>query len=145
MSRIPRIFLAMTTILAATLLIWACGGGGGSSPTAPAPGNPNTAPKTVVVTISDDMYTPKSITINPGDTVQWVLAPGSLTTHTVTDVGGSFDSGFIFTAAGKTFSQKFTQNGITYNYSCQTHKDCCNMKGSILVGDSAPKPNTGYE
>jgi plastocyanin len=142
MSRIPRTFPALAAVLATVLLALACGGGGGggSSPTSPTSG-----PKTVVVTVSDDMYTPKSVTISPGDTVQWVLAPGSLTTHTATDVGGAFDSGFIFTSAGVTFSQKFSTNGVTYNYSCKTHGACCGMKGSILVGESAPKPNTGYE
>ncbi|HSS48070.1 MAG TPA: plastocyanin/azurin family copper-binding protein [Thermoanaerobaculia bacterium] len=144
MSRIPRTILALVTVLVAVLLAWACGGGGGgSSPTAPTP--PSSGSKTVVVTISDDMYSPKSVTINPGDTVQWVLAPGSLTTHTVTDTGGAFDSGFTFTSAGMTFSQRFTQANVTYNYSCKTHKDCCGMKGSILIGEGAPKPNTGYE
>jgi plastocyanin len=142
MSRIPRNYLSLAAVLATVLLALACGGGGGggSSPTSPTPG-----PKTVVVTISDDMYTPKSVSINPGDTVQWVVAPGSLTTHTATDVGGTFDSGFIFTTAGVTFSQKFSTNGITYNYSCKTHGACCGMKGSILVGEAAPPPNTGYQ
>lgn len=143
MSRIPRTVLAVATVLVAGLLALACGGGGGGkSPTAP---NPITTPKTVVITVSDDMYSPKSVSINPGDTVQWVLAPGSLTTHTATDVGGSFDSGFTFTSAGATFSHQFPTNGTTFNYSCKTHKDCCNMKGSIRVGDTAPQPNTGYE
>ena len=146
MFRIPRTIPALATVLATVLLALACGGGGGggSSPTAP-PSTPTTAPSTVVITVSDDSYSPKSVTINPGDTVQWVLAPGSLTTHTATDVGGTFDSGFVFTAAGKTFTQKFTQTGVTYNYSCKTHGACCNMKGSILVGPSAPKPDHGYE
>ncbi|MFY9824077.1 MAG: plastocyanin/azurin family copper-binding protein [Thermoanaerobaculia bacterium] len=143
MSRAPRIVLALATVLTTVLIALACGGGGGyKSPT--APGTPTT-PKTVVVTVSDDMYSPKSININPGDTVQWVLAPSSLTTHTVTDAGGAFDSGFIFTSAGVTFSHTFAQGGVTYNYACTTHKDCCGMKGSILVGDTAPPPNTGYQ
>lgn len=143
MSRIPRTFPALAAVLATVLLALACGGGGGGkSPT--APGTPTT-PKTVVITISDDMYSPKSVTINPGDTVQWVLAPSSLTTHTVTDTGGAFDSGFIFTSAGMTFSKTFTANSTTYNYSCKTHGACCGMKGSVLVGDSAPPPNTGYQ
>jgi plastocyanin len=143
MSRIPRTVLALAAVLATVVLAWACGGGGGgSSPTAPPPPS---GPKAVVITVSDDMYSPKSVTINPGDTVQWVLAPGSLTTHTATDSGGAFDSGFIFTSAGVTFTQKFDQTGVTYNYSCKTHGACCNMKGSILVGDKAPKPNAGYE
>jgi len=140
MSRIPRTILALATVLATVLLALACGGGGGGS----SPTSPTSGPKTVVVTVSDDMYSPKSVTINPGDTVMWVLAPGSLTTHTATDTGGAFDSGFIFTSAGVTFTQKFNQAGLTYNYSCKTHGACCGMKGSILVGDAAPPPQTGY-
>ncbi len=141
MSRIPRTALALAAILMTILLVWACGsgGGGGSSPTEPTGG------KTVVVTISDDTYDPRSVTINPGDTVQWVLKAGSLTTHTVTDTGGKFDSGFVFTAAGMTFQRKFTDVNATYNYSCTTHKDCCNMKGSVRVGENSPPPDKGYQ
>ena len=140
MTRIPRTALALAATLAAVLLVWACGGGGGSSPT-----EPHVGPKTVVVNVSDDSYDPKSVVINPGDTVQWVLKPGSVTTHTVTDVGGKFDSGFAFTASGMTFQRRFTETDSTFNYSCSTHKDCCGMKGSVLVGEAAPPADKGYQ
>ncbi|HEX4966206.1 MAG TPA: hypothetical protein VF173_35685 [Thermoanaerobaculia bacterium] len=139
MSRIPRMTLALVAALAAVLLAWACGGGGGSSPTEPRSG-----PKTVMITINDDSYDPRSVTINVGDTVQWVLK-GSDHTHSVTAIDGSFDSGFVFTGTGMTFQRQFSTNNTTINYSCRTHKDCCNMKGSIRVGTDSPPPDRGYE
>jgi hypothetical protein len=32
----------------------------------------------------------------------------------------------------------------TWEYSCQAHKDCCQMQGSVRVGRDAPPPGTGY-
>jgi len=126
--------------LAAGLLVAACGGGGGSSPTTPAPAP---MPKTVTVQIQDFQYSPKDIQINPGDTVQWVLA-GPTHIHTVTATDGSFDSGFIFTATGATYSRTFTQSGTTVRYQCKSHYVCCGMAGSIQVGSNAPPPPPGY-
>ena len=36
-------------------------------------------------------------------------------------------------------------DGRTFEYACTTHSDCCDMKGSIRVGVSAPPPAPGYE
>ena len=49
-------------------------------------------PRTVVVEIQDNSYSPASIQIDSGDTVRWVLT-GATTTHTITALGGQFDSG----------------------------------------------------
>ena len=126
------------TILLVAVLI----GSYGCSSTSPTPGMP-AVPKTVTVNIEDDAYNPKSIQINPGDTVRWVLV-GVVQTHTVTAMSGQFDSGFAFMQAGDSFEQTFNQDDTTFEYSCDTHQACCLMQGSIRVGGQAPSPRPGY-
>ena len=103
------------------------------------------APKMVTVEVLDNSYNPQSIQINRGDTVRWVLA-GAAPTHTVTALGGTFDSTAIFLQAGDTYDQTFNQNNATFEYFCQAHGACmaCTMKGSVRVGPTAPTPNPGY-
>ena len=130
MKLIPTIFLAL--ILVAPI--------GCSSSSAPAMAP---APKTVTVNILDNSYDPKTIQINRGDTVHWVLV-GAVTTHTVTALSGAFDSGFVFLQPGDSFDQVFNQQNVTFEYSCQTHMLCCAMQGSVRVGNMAPSPLPGY-
>ena len=103
------------------------------------------APKMVTVEVLDNSYNPQSIQINSGDTVRWVLA-GALTNHTVTALTGTFDSGFAFQQPGAFYDQTFNQPNVTFEYSCVSHGQCmgCTMKGSVLVGNGAPPPMTGY-
>lgn len=119
------------------------GGGGGGNPTEP---NPPGQPSAVTVELDEFSYSPRSVTIEPGQTVRWVMR-GSDPTHTVTATDGAFDSGFVFDAPGASFQRTFSEadRGETFNYSCATHSDCCDMKGSIRVGANAPPPNPGYE
>lgn len=129
---------------AAALLVYgiACsgGGGGGGTPTAPGGG-----PASLVVEVRDYEFSPKSITVQVGDTVTWRLV-GDDKTHTVTARGGVFDSGFTFTAPGATFTRTFTEadRGRTFEYWCETHQATHMMQGSVRVGDSAPQPGPGY-
>lgn len=127
--------------LAASLAASSCGGGGGNgggaSPTEPRP------PQVHVVQVKDNSYEPKSLTIEPGDTVRWVFS-GTDRTHTVTALNGAFDSGAIFTSSGAVYERRFNVLG-TWDYSCQAHKQCCLMQGSVRVGSSAPPPAPGYE
>lgn len=118
------------------------GGGGGGSPTDP---NPPSNPSVVTVELTEFAYEPRSVTIQPGQMVRWVMR-GSDPTHTVSAIDGAFDSGFVFTAAGTTFERTFGEGdqNRTFNYSCATHSDCCDMKGSVRVGENAPPPNPGY-
>ena len=137
-----RLRLSRVRLGAAFLaLAAACGGGGGGS----TPTSPNPAPSTIVVEVQDYAFVPKSIAVNPGDTVTWRLV-GSDHTHTVTAVGGVFDSGFVFTSPGATFTRTFTNAdvGHTFNYQCTTHHLTHMMQGSVRVGDSAPPPDPGY-
>ena len=118
--------------------IWTCSSGS-DSPTAPAP--PTEA--TVTVTVNDDFFDPQSVTINPGDTVRWVFE-GSDPHHTVTEREEAWDTGFIFTSEGDTYERTFETSGETHEYFCRTHRDCCDMTGSVRVGQDAPDPSPGY-
>lgn len=130
--------MARIRSLAWILLLISCGGGGGSSPTEPR------VPNVVTIQVKENTYEPRSVTIEPGDTVRWVMA-GSDPTHTVTARDGAFDSGTVFTGAGAAFERRFNAAGVTYEYSCKEHSDCCNMKGSIRVGAAAPPPGNDYD
>lgn len=112
----------------AALVLAACGGGGYDSPTATA--------QTVVIEVRDNSFSPRTVTISPGDTVRWVLR-GSQTDHNVTARDGSF-ANFAFSTAGSTYEVRFTAANQTHDYSCSTHADCCDMRGSIRVGENAP-------
>ena len=116
--------------------------GGGSSPSSPSS---NGQGRAVEVVISEFEFSPKSITIEPGQTVRWVLR-GNDFTHTTTHRDGAWDSGFVFTADGATFERTFTSQdlGKTFNYSCKSHRNCCVMQGSIRIGSDAPPPDAGY-
>lgn len=130
--------------VAVAFLLSACGGGGGGgeTPTEPPGGG---GPAVVTVEVRDDTYEPRSVTITPGTTVRWVMR-GSHAGHTVTHNGGDFDSGFVFQGAGDTFERRFSgaEEGRTFEYACVTHRDCCDMKGSVRVGENAPPPGPGY-
>ena len=125
--------------LAVVLLALSCGGGG-SSPTEPQ----GAGPKTVTVIVKDNSYEPRSVTLNPGDTVRWLMQ-GSAPDHTVTALNGAFDSGTALATAGAVFERRFLEANQTFDYSCKAHKDCCDMKGSVRVGAAAPPPTPGYE
>jgi len=122
---------------AGLLSLLACGGGHSS------PSEPGSMAKTVTVQIVDFAFNPKDVTINPGDTVQWVLNSTTYT-HTVTAENGTFNSGMIFNKPGATFSQTFNTAGVTTQYHCMTHWHTNGMQGSVQVGDGAPKPGPGY-
>jgi plastocyanin len=129
-------FITLSALLAAC----GGGGGGGSSPSEPPV---TTTPQTIVVQIQDNQFSPKQITINPGDTVRWVRT-GSSPAHTVTALDGSFDSGTTFMQANAVYEHRFDTTGKTYEYQCKTHYSCCQMQGSIQVGATAPPPKPGY-
>ncbi len=113
-----------------------CLSGAGSSDTA----------SVTTVRLLDNQFSPKSITIQPGDKVRWVLE-GNATNHTVTELDNNvFDSGFSFTVQGATFERTFTaaDDGKTFKYYCRTHRDCCSRQGSVRVGNNAPDAGDDY-
>ncbi len=77
-------------------------------------------------------FTPQNVTINVGDTVQWVWAANghSTTSGTPGSPDGIWDSGLQNN--GFTFSQTFTGAG-SFNYFCSPHGSCCGMIGSVSV------------
>jgi plastocyanin len=83
------------------------------------------ASATASVTISDFKFTPASVTVNEGDTVNFTN--DGPTVHTATADDGSFDTGIL--EKGQSGSATFTSAG-TVTYFCQPHP---NMKGTIVV------------
>jgi plastocyanin len=140
--RLHALALALTVSGAVVGLAAACGGGGGGgggTPTTPPPSG------SFVVEVRDFAFEPKSITVQPGDTVVWRLV-GDDKTHSVKAVGGVFASGFVFTQPGATFTRTFTQadSGQTFEYWCESHQASHMMQGSVRVGQNAPPPDPGY-
>jgi plastocyanin/6-phosphogluconolactonase (cycloisomerase 2 family) len=82
-------------------------------------------------------FTPASITIQPGDTIQWVWAANghSTTSGTPNNPDGLWDSGVQ--NSGFTFSFTFNTAG-TFNYYCSPHGQCCGMVGSVTVSSGSP-------
>jgi plastocyanin len=74
------------------LLIFGCSGDDSTS----SPTEMNT----VTVEVHDSFFQPRSVRVNPGTTVRWVLQ-GSMTNHTTTENNGLWDSGFVFPGTGR--------------------------------------------
>lgn len=77
-------------------------------------------------------FTPQNVTINVGDTVEWVWAANghSTTSGAPGNPDGMWDSGVQNT--NFTFSQTFNGPG-TFNYYCSPHGSCCGMIGAVTV------------
>lgn len=144
MTRTRSLATLAALALMVSLAAYSCGGGGGGYGGGSSPTDPTPRPaQTHIVTVKENSYEPKSITIEPGDTVRWVLS-GIDPSHTVTAVNGAFDSGTAFTATGAMYERRFETTG-TFDYSCKAHKQCCLMQGSVRVGNNSPPPGPGYE
>lgn len=126
------------------LLLTACSSGS-DSPSAPPPQPPPPSNDVVEINVDDNFFEPKRVTIEPGQTVRWILR-GDETNHTATARDGEFDSGFTFTSEGATFEHTFdaADDGQTFEYRCNSHQACCEMQGSVRVGENAPDPDPGY-
>ena len=77
-------------------------------------------------------FTPQNVTIQVGDTVQWVWAANghSSTSGTPGNPDGMWDSGVHNT--GFIFNHTFSAPG-TFAYYCSPHGACCGMIGSVTV------------
>jgi plastocyanin len=85
------------------------------------------------ITVTDNTYDPRTLRIEPGDTVVWTARN---TQHTVTADDGSFDFHLDRTlAVGEQVSVTFPDAG-TVRYHCKLHgaKDGVGMAGVIRVG-----------
>lgn len=87
------------------------------------------APATVTVKVSSFQFTPKTVTVAVGTTVEWVNSGGR---HTVEADDGSFKSETL--ADGAKFSHTFTKAG-KYPYHCSFHGDKGgkDMAGTVIV------------
>lgn len=83
------------------------------------------APKTVDVEIRNYAFSPKTITINKGDTIRFTNFDS--VEHSATSDTGKFDSGLL--SQGLSWSVTFTEPG-TYNYHCSPHPY---MKATVVV------------
>lgn len=79
-------------------------------------------------TVSNFTFAPSTLTIAPGDTVQWVFHDG---THSTTSVDGLWDSGV---QSSGTFAFTFPTSG-SYAFFCKLHSS---MTGIITVQESVP-------
>jgi plastocyanin len=79
----------------------------------------------LTVTISDNAFIPKEVTVKVGSQVRWVNADDH--PHRVSFVTGGFTAFLL--GAGQSSSQKFTRPGV-YDYSCMIYPT---MKGTVTV------------
>jgi plastocyanin len=94
---------------------------------------------TIIIDVKSNFFSPSDVTVNVGDTVQWVIDED---VHTTTSSTGLWDSGVL--SAGSTFEYTFNDPG-DFPFICTLHFNCCNMAGSVHV-QTAPAPITvtGY-
>jgi plastocyanin len=87
------------------------------------------APGAAKVTMTNNKFEPKTVTVKAGSEVVWESKEG---THAVTADDGSWSSSAI--TAGKTFSHKFDKPG-KYPYYCTFHgsKGGHEMAGEVIV------------
>jgi LPXTG-motif cell wall-anchored protein len=81
------------------------------------------------VTLKDNLFDPKTITVNVGDTVMWM--DQGQNEHTVTADDGSFDSGDLKTGEKTSFSFTFAKAG-SFPYHCKYHA-ASGMVGTVVV------------
>jgi plastocyanin len=76
------------------------------------------------VTIGDDFFSPRSLTVTPGTSVTWTNQGEDV--HTTTSTRGLWDRQL---APGRSFTRVFNRQG-TFRYFCRFHDD---MTGVIRV------------
>ena len=109
---------ALRFALAITALLWL----GASMDASAAP----RAARTIDVTIQNFIYTPASITVDPGDTVRWTNLDTA--SHSAVSVKEGFVSAVI--GQNQTTSVTFNDPG-TFEYVCAVHG--ASMKGTVIV------------
>ena len=87
---------------------------------------------TIIVDSNNLRFNPESITINEGDSVNFLWS-GELLPHNSVEENGVFDSGDAERDVNYTYTFDFDQAG-TYDYFCEPHQSV-GMKGVITVLD----------
>ena len=97
--------------------------------------------KTLVVYVGSggDNFSPKTITIEPGDKIEWNWDSSfhSTTSGTPGNPSGMWDSGVHQT--GYKFTYEFNNAG-SFPYYCSVHGGCCTMTGTVNVSLPSPSP-----
>jgi plastocyanin len=114
MSRVAR---ALLVPLLLVVTVAACGGDDSGGSSSAGPGQ---------VEVKDNQFSPKKITIAPGDTVTWTFKGSSA--HNVT-----FDDFNSKLMKSGTFEHTFDSAG-SFSYLCTVHTG---MTGTVEVSDSA--------
>jgi plastocyanin len=102
---------------------------------APAPAVASKQPKAVaaasaLVSVGDNFYSPRTVSIAVGDTVTW--RNNGQAQHSATATNGSFDTGVF--GAGQSRSHTFTTAG-TFSYFCTIHGSA--QSGTVRVAAAA--------
>src|SRR5437868_10453546 len=96
---------------------------------------------TVTVTVGSNCvcFSPSSVTIHPGDTVQWTWSSSghSSTSGSPGMPTGLWDSTIL--NQGASFSHTFNTTG-SFPYYCTPHGACCGMRGTVVVSNPTPTP-----
>jgi plastocyanin len=121
MKRIPTALMVMT-MAALPLGLFGCGG----DDSEPASAAPAAAPAGTAVSMVDNAFEPRDLTVKVGDTVEWTNDGGIAHTATATE-GANFDSGSV--ASGETFEWTAKKAG-NVSYVCTFHPG---MEGTITV------------
>ena len=85
------------------------------------------APNVVTVEIHNFAFQPATVTVHPGDTIEWKNEDSAPHTATAETPKPGFDSGVI--QSGKSWRYDAPEKG-TYNYICKIHPY---MKGKLIV------------
>lgn len=123
----------MAPVVAAGLVVSACGGGGGGggSGTPAGPGDGGNLP-TGDVTLQSATFVPEDLTVDVGKTVVWVNALNI--GHTITPDGHKAWNRVEVDQRGETFQAEFDEAG-TFDYYCEIHgSPGAGMHGTITVG-----------
>lgn len=90
------------------------------------------AAATIIVTVGDNFYSPKTVSIHPGDVVTWQYAADASATHPTASDNGAWAT-FTINSASPSHSQTFPAAGA-FPYHCTFHGGPgTGMSGSITV------------
>lgn len=98
---------------------------------------------THMISVGGISFTPNSMSVNVGDTVQWNWSNGSHTTTSTSVPGGAATWDSPMTQSVTVFKYKVTEAGV-YNYKCTPHEGM-GMTGSFTASTVTSVPNVSME